>query len=113
VENFFVPEVIAGMCLALYFLLRGGITLFRNGRNGATLNSLAKEHALQLQASREESMISRKEFEDHQRILDDVRVKIERWDDMIHHGDFGCKWTVDQVTLAIDKLDRIEKKLNQ
>lgn len=111
-EVLFVPEVIAGICLALYFFLRGSISLFKNGRNGASLNSLAKEHAEQLQVARMESMISRKEFEDHQKALNDIKHRIETWDDMINHGDFGCNWSLHQVTLAIDKLERIEKKLD-
>lgn len=116
-EKLLVPEVMAGLCLALYFFVRGFATLFKNGHskngNGATLNSLAQDHVMQTQAAREESIVSRQEFLEHQRELQIIREKIESWDDAIHHGDFSCKWTRDEIVRLIDSLARIEQILNE
>lgn len=116
-EQLFKPEVVAGGFLAVYFIVRGFHTLFSriagNGSSNRTITNadLAADHVRAELAAKHESIISRQEFIDHQRVLEDIRTRVEAWDDMIRHGDFTCKWREEDVTLTIDRLRRIENML--
>lgn len=109
-ENLLSPEVIAGVCLALYFFIRGFHSFASKSGFGFNSNSSARDREA-LDYAKEQAIINRQEFNDLKRLLTELHRRIEIWDDMIHRGDFTCKWTTEAAALASDRIRRIEKML--
>lgn len=115
-EVFANYEVAAGIFLAIYFFVRGFLSLKSKNEpstNGTTLNSLARDHVDQKLAAQYEAMVSRQEFHEHKKTLDEIREKIEMWDHTIHAGGFSCNWGSREVPSIIDRIERIEKFLER
>lgn len=91
-EAFFNTEVVAGIILGFYFIVKG-ISSFKNKDN-----------------SGQKSVVVYQANQEHQQILSelkDLRARIEEWDDMIRHGEFSSPWTEREVQIVLDRLDRL------
>lgn len=109
-------EVVAGIFLAVYFFVRGimSFKVSKSGNgNGTTLSSLARDHVDQKIAAQQEALVSRQEFIEHKKTLEQIQAKIEAWDDLIHAGDFGCKWQPREVGRLLDRLEYVESEVKR